>query len=94
MANLNLRISEVAREHGMTIAQIAESMGVKAQSLSQDIYRGSFSLDKLGKIADILGVEVPELFEAYKTPSSASIGATTVCPHCGNNIGITLIIGK
>lgn len=90
MANFNLQITEIAKAKGMTIAQVAERLGMKAQSLSQAIYRNSFSLDKLGEIADILGVEVPELFEAYTAPASHTIEAK--CPHCGGSIHIGITI--
>lgn len=94
MANLKLRIKEVAKEHGLSIAQLADRLGVKAQTISQDIYRGSFSLDKLGNIADILGVEVPELFESYTKPSAPSVGVETVCPHCGKPVSVCVTLGK
>lgn len=88
MANINLRIKEVAKEHGYTLSQLAEKLGVKAQTISQDIYRGSFSIEKLGSIADIIGVTVPELFEAYKQPKEE--GAASVCPHCGKPIKVVV----
>lgn len=94
MANFNLKITEVAKEHGMTIAQVAERLGVKAQSLSQAIYRNSFSLDKLGEIADILGVEVPELFEAYTTSKQSGSAVDAVCPHCGKPIKVNVVVSK
>lgn len=95
MANLKLRITAVAKEHGMTIAQLADGLGMKAQSLSQAIYRNSFGIEKLGEIADLLGVEVPELFEAYVQPSAApAISAVSTCPHCGKPITIAFAIGK
>lgn len=93
MANLKLRIKAVAKEKGMTIAAVAEKLGIKPTSLSQGIYMTSFSLDKLGEIADILGVEVPELFESYVTPAS-NMSVEAHCPHCGGSIHLAIGITK
>lgn len=90
MANLKLRISEVAKEHGMSIAQLADAIGVKPQSLSQYIYQGSFSIERLGDIADALGVEVIELFEVYGNVSSSGSTLEGRCPHCGEPIRVKI----
>lgn len=66
----------------MTLAEIAEKIGVSASSLSQ-IMKGNPTLSKLQDIASALGVSVAELFE----PQDASqlVGR---CPHCGKPIKI------
>lgn len=82
MAKTELRIKELCKERGITQAQLAEKLGILPVSFSQAVARNKFSLDRLGEIADILAVEVPELFK------TSSAGA--VCPHCGKPIIIKI----
>lgn len=83
MANTKLRIKEIAKSRGLTLEQLAEKLGIRRTSLSQALTRNVFSIEKLSEIADVLDVEIPELFEASQ-PSSMK------CPHCGKPINVTL----
>lgn len=60
--SLEIRIKEICKSKGMTLAKLADAIGVPASSLSQ-IMRGNPTLSKLQAIADALNVEVAELFE-------------------------------
>lgn len=82
MANTKLRIKEIAKSRGLTLEQLAEKLGIRRTSLSQALTRNVFSIEKLSEIADVLDVEIPELFEASQ-PSSMK------CPHCGKPINVT-----
>lgn len=79
---VKLRIKEEAKEHGLTLADVAKRLGIKATSLSQSLARNSFSTDKLEEIANAIGCEVVDLFESTKNKSSIT------CPHCGKPINI------
>lgn len=81
MANTKLRIKEIAKSRGLTLEQLAEKLGIRRTSLSQALTRNVFSIEKLSEIADVLDVEIPELFEASQ-PSSMK------CPHCGKPLTI------
>lgn len=83
MANTNLRIKELCKERGITQAQLAEHLGIQAVSFSQAIARNKFNMDRLADIADILGVEIPDLFK------SKEVGGM-YCPHCGKPLRIRL----
>jgi transcriptional regulator with XRE-family HTH domain len=83
MANTKLRIKEIAKSRGLNLEQLAEKLGIRRTSLSQALTRNVFSIEKLSEIADVLDVEIPELFEASQ-PSSMK------CPHCGKPINVTL----
>jgi transcriptional regulator with XRE-family HTH domain len=83
MANTKLRIKEIAKSRGLTLEQLAEKLGIRRTSLSQALTRNVFSIEKLSEIADVLDVEIPELFEASQ-PSSMK------CPHCGKPINVTI----
>lgn len=77
-----LRIKEILKSKGMTAKELAGIMGVSEASLSLTIKAGANpSLQTLQRIADALGMSVPELFEAPKE------GVIT-CPHCGKPIAI------
>ena len=65
-----MRVKELLKERGMTAKELAARLGMTETPLK-----------RLQEIADILGVEVPELFAASKE------GAIT-CPHCGKSITI------
>lgn len=56
-----LKIREVARSKGMTMAQIAEKLGINPITLSQSL-NGNPTLSRLTEVANVLGVDVSELF--------------------------------
>lgn len=64
MTNMvKLRINEVLKAHGMKQKDLAEKMGIKPISLNQMLGRGTFGVDRLGEMAEIIGCKVSELFE-------------------------------
>ena len=75
-----LRVKDICKDKGMTLAELAERMNITASALSQNIKKPSF--DTLEKLATALSVEVPELFESSNTRAT--------CPHCGRPIDIEL----
>lgn len=81
---IDSRVKELCRDKNMTLAEIAEKIGVSASSLSQ-IMKGNPTLSKLQDIASALNVSVAELFE----PQDAS-QPTGRCPHCGKLIKIKI----
>lgn len=56
-----LRIREIAKSKGMTMADVADKLGIKAITLSQSL-NGNPTLSRLTEVADVLGVDVSELF--------------------------------
>ena len=60
-----LRIREIAKSKGMTMADIADKLGIKAITLSQSL-NGNPTLSRLSEVADALGVDVGELFAPSK----------------------------
>lgn len=57
-----LKIKQIAKEKGMTMAKLAEEMGVHPVNLSSSL-SGNPTLSTLTKIAEVLNVEVADLFE-------------------------------
>lgn len=60
---MKLRIKEVIREKGLSVAKVAELMEVQQTSLSRIINGGNTTVEMLEKIAKALDVEIVELFE-------------------------------
>lgn len=72
-----MRVKELLKERGMTAKELAARLGMTETGLSIAIGdNGNPPLKRLREIADILGVEVPELF----TPRLAN---AITCPKCG-----------
>ncbi|MBC5610153.1 MULTISPECIES: helix-turn-helix domain-containing protein [Bacteroides] len=75
------RIKELLKEKGITISNLAEQIGTTQTSLSRALGdNGNPTYETLNKIANVLNVEMSELFK--------SNGLSITCPHCGKNINI------
>ncbi len=77
---MRLRIKELLKEKGVMHKELAERLGVTDIALRASL-KGNPTIGTLEKVANVLGVEVSELFSAPKE------GAIT-CPHCGKSITI------
>ncbi len=77
-----LRVKELAKEKGLTIADVAKRMDIQAPALSRIINGSNTTTDTLQKIANALEVTIPELFEQPK-----SDGFT--CPACGTRLKVS-----
>lgn len=51
-------IKQLLIERDMTIKALAERLGIQPQSMSNKIYRDTFSYEEVEKIADILDCDV------------------------------------
>ncbi len=61
-----LRVKEIAKEKGITIADVAKRMGILPPALSRIINGSNTTVETLQRIADALDVTIPELFEEKK----------------------------
>lgn len=77
-------IKALAKEHGMTITQLAESMGVLQPQLSRTINNPRISVEDLCKLAEVIGCNVGDFFSDGKASEQPHI----VCPKCGEVIPI------
>lgn len=80
---VKLRIKEITKENGLTLADVAKKLGIKPTSFSQALARNSFSTDKLEEIANAIGCDIVDLFDR-----PTNHGASIICPHCGKPINI------
>ena len=74
---MKLRIKEVCQMRNTTQKELAEKLGVSEVTLSR-ASNGNTSLPLLEKIANILEIEISELF----APSNHGEGVMR-CPNCG-----------
>lgn len=79
-----LRIKELLKEKNMMQKELATAMGVSDVALRQSL-KGNPTIGTLQKIADILGVELWELFTA-----STSKGSNLTCPKCGAKLKLSV----
>lgn len=56
-----LRIKEICKQKGITHGEIAEKIGISPVNLSASL-NGNPTLNRLQEVADILGVEISDLF--------------------------------
>ena len=67
---MELRVVEIARSKGLTMADIAKQVGISRVNLSNSL-NGNPTLTRLTEVAKILGVEVSELFKT--TPADKRV---------------------
>ncbi len=57
-----IRAKEIIKEKGLTVASVAERMGIQQTSLSRIINGGNTTIEMIEKLATALEVEIAELF--------------------------------
>lgn len=73
-----LRIKDIAKNKHITIREVAAAAGYnRTSSYNQAVARG-LKVPQLEAIAELLEVDVPDLFERSRT--------TIQCPHCHRTI--------
>jgi len=81
---MKLRVKEICREKGLTVANIASRMGILPPALSRIINGSNTTTDSLQKIADALGVHISELFDKPKEEQKEIEQTNSfICPKCG-----------
>ena len=85
-------IKGVVKEHGFTLVQVAEKLGITKGGLSQSI-NGNPTITTLKSIADVIGCKVGDFFRdemEEKEDKRAVSGSIMICPHCGERIMYTV----
>jgi len=77
-----LRVKEIAKQKGLTIADVAKRMDIQAPALSRIINGSNTTTDTLQKIANAMEVSISELFEQPKSDEFT-------CPNCGAKLKVT-----
>lgn len=79
------RIKDILKERGITLNELAETLGVSRQALSRQI-KGKMLIETAEKIAAALDVPLWQLFADPIAVSND--GTKLLCPHCGQPITI------
>ena len=82
-----MRIKEILKEKGITLSQLADTMGVSRQALSRQV-AGKLLVEKAEEIANALNVPMWQLFASPEDVQKEN--SNIVCPHCGNPIKVTI----
>ena len=82
-----MRIKEILKEKGITLSQLADTMGVSRQALSRQV-AGKLLVEKAEEIANALDVPTWQLFVSPNEVQKEN--NNIVCPHCGNAIKVTI----
>lgn len=78
MGDYATTIKLICRNKGITLAELAERLGVKYQSLSKAINQDYPQLQTLERIATELECSLVDII--------GGDGSTIQCPHCGKKI--------
>jgi len=79
------RVKEILKERGITLNELAETLGVSRQALSRQV-QGKMLIETAEKIAAALDVPLWQLFADPVVVSND--GTKLLCPHCGQPITI------
>ena len=85
---MKLRVSELIKQKGFTIQDIADKINVSRQSLANTLTKGNPTCETLERIAKALNVPVWELF-VNPNELNKSVSNTANCPHCNKPIKLS-----
>jgi len=63
------------RANGMSYRELADRIGVSEPTIKRDLSRGNFSLERLDKICETLGVEVTDLLQPAENAALTELSA-------------------
>ena len=78
-----LRIKEIMKSKGINTVDIAVMFNVSRETVSRQINDSNMTIATLQRYADILNVQVADLFEQEGRKQSI------ICPHCKQEIILT-----
>ncbi len=84
---MELRIKHLLKEKGIMHKELADKIGVTDIALRASL-KGNPTIGTLEKVANVLGVEVWELFDG--APCTTSAAPTITCPKCGTSIPLSI----
>lgn len=82
-------VKGVVKEHGFTLVQVAEKLGITKGGLSQSI-NGNPTIETLRSIAEVIGCQVGDFFRD-ETTTQVSPEPKLKCPYCGKPLEINVI---
>lgn len=86
---MELRVKEVCKDKGVTLAEIASKIGVAQASLSK-MLGGNPTIGTLEKIATALDVPMWQLFASPEEVQLKKNSISVKCPHCEKSFNINI----
>ena len=80
-----LRIKEIMKSKGINTVDLAVMLNVSRETVSRQINDSNMTIATLQRYADILNVQVADLFEQKGSKQSI-----VICPHCNKEIVIKI----
>ena len=80
-----LRIKEIMKSKGINTVDIAVILNVSRETVSRQINESNMTIATLQRYADVLNVQVADLFEQEGSKQS-----NIICPHCKQEIKLTV----
>ena len=105
---MKLYIKEIAKQHGISITELAKRLNINQTSLSATINKDAekMYLGTLQRIANAIGCNISELLgkqpettitaenSVINIDSAHGMHKTSVCPYCGRKIDVSITIDK
>jgi len=76
-----LRVQAICKQKGITMQQLSDKLGITYQALYASL-SGNPTLSRLGDIANILEVDIVDLFDKKSN--------SLTCPKCGTDLELTI----
>ncbi len=87
---MKLRVTEITKQQGLTLKDLADKINVSRQSLANTLLKGNPTIETLSKIATALEVPIWQLLVSPEEVQLPSNTLSVKCPHCGNEFPVSV----
>lgn len=87
---MKLRVTEITKQQGLTLKDLADKINVSRQSLANTLLKGNPTIETLSKIATALEVPIWQLLVSPEEVQLPSNDHSVKCPHCGNEFPVSV----
>lgn len=87
---MKLRVTEITKQQGLTLKDLADKINVSRQSLANTLLKGNPTIETLSKIATALEVPIWQLLVSPEEVQLPSNVHSIKCPHCGNEFPVSV----
>lgn len=87
---MKLRVTEITKQQGLTLKDLADKINVSRQSLANTLLKGNPTIETLSKIATALEAPIWQLLVSPEEVQLPSNDHSVKCPHCGNEFPVSV----
>ena len=87
---MKLRVTEITKQQGLTLKDLADKINVSRQSLANTLLKGNPTIETLSKIATALEVPIWQLLVSPEEVQLPSNTLSVKCPHCGTEFPVSV----